>query len=274
VTAGGSSWLGMLGAQWLSLSTALFTFALLSDAFLGHYRSGFAVRMQYSPFAVGLALAAALLLAMVSPHGDWTRVALRVAGWTAIALSIVGVGFHYYYGIVEKPGGYRWLLHHLMYHAPLLAPLGLTVAGAMALIADASLGGTAVLGLVSPAAATALVLAVALIGFMLQVAVYHYRGAFKNPAMYVPLVISVGAAVSAAWSVWSPSGAAARVYEVALWIVFLLGFFGWGWHLRGLDRMMGGLYVALPNILEGPPPTAPLLFSVLAAQGLLGEHLL
>jgi hypothetical protein len=38
--------------------------------------------------------------------------------------------------------------------------------------------------------------------------------------------------------------------------------------------MMGGLYVALPNVLEGPPSVAPLLFALSAAQGLVGATLL
>jgi hypothetical protein len=274
VTAGGDVWLGMLGAQWLSLCTALFTLALLTEAFLGHYRSGFSVKMQYSPFIVGLSLVVALSLAIATPHAEWTRLVLSVTGWAAIALSMIGVGFHYYYGIIEKPGGHRWLLHHLMYHAPLLAPLGLAVAGAMALIADASLGVTTVLGVFSPAGMTVLVVVAALVGLMLQVAVLHYRGAFKNPAMYAPLLIALGAVVAAAWRFFAPSATSAAVYDASLWIVFLLGFSGWGWHLRGLDRMMGGLYVALPNLLEGPPPTAPLLFALLAAQGIVGEKLL
>jgi hypothetical protein len=264
----------MLGAQWLSLGTALFTLALLSEAFLGHYRSGFAVRMQYSPFVVGLALVGALVLAVVAPGFDWTLPAMRTTAWLAIGLSIAGVGFHYYYGIIEKPGGHRWLLHHLMYHAPLLAPLGLAVAGAMTLVAAASFSATSWLGLAPPPRATAIVVAAALLGLTLQVGVLHYRGAFKNPVMYAPLVISFGAASGAVWHLCAPSPTSARVYESSLWIVFLLGFSGWGWHLRGLDRMMGGLYVALPNLLEGPPPIAPLLFALLAAQGIVGEKLL
>jgi hypothetical protein len=271
---GGAVWLGMLGAQWLSLCTALFTLALLSESFLGHYRSGFAVKMQYSPFVIGLALVIALALAVAAPRYMWTPLVLRVAGWSAIALSIVGFGFHYYFGIIEKPGGHRWLLHHLMYHAPLLAPLGLAAAGGMALIVDASLRGAALFGAFPPARAMTVVVAVTLLGLLVQVAIYHYRGAFKNPVMYAPLAISLATVGIAAWRLQAQSPLSVRAYDVALWVVFLLGFSGWGWHLRGLDRMMGGLYVALPNVLEGPPPIAPLLFALLAAQGIVGEHLL
>jgi hypothetical protein len=270
----GTVWLGMLGAQWLALSTVLFTLALLADAFLGHYRSGFAVRMQYSPFIVGGVLAVALAAAVVTPHDRWTGGLLRVAGWSAIAIAVIGAGFHTYYGIFEKPGGAKWLLHHLMYHAPLLAPLGLAVAGAMALVIDAALGGTRWLGLASPAMATAILVAITSVGLMPQVAALHYRGAFNNAAMYAPLVVALGTAGAACWHLGAASTPSRRGYEIALWIMFLVGFAGAGWHLRGYDRMMGGLYVGLPNVLEGPPPFAPLLFASLAAQGLVGANLL
>ncbi|MGH7445807.1 MAG: hypothetical protein ACREKM_13065, partial [Longimicrobiales bacterium] len=274
VSAGGAVWLGMHGAQWLALCSALFTLALLTDAFLGHYRSGFEVRMQYAPFVLGPGLVAAFALALVAPGFGWTRPLLRVIGWATIGLAVIGVAFHYYYGIIEKPGGHRWLLHHLMYHAPLLAPLGLAVAGAMALIVEASLGGTTLLGIASPAHATLAVVVAALVGLMAQVAILHYRGAYNNPAMYAPLVVALGAAGIAIWRGAASSPVSIGAYESALWVVFLTGFAGWGWHLRGLDRMMGGMYVALPNVLEGPPAMAPLLFALLAAQGLVGENLL
>lgn len=274
MTPGGTTWLGLLGAQWLMLCSALLTLVLLAEAFLGHYRSGFAVKMQYSPFVAGLGLVAAFTFALAAPHGEWTRVSLRVAGWLAITLSVVGVGFHWYYGVIEKPGGVRWLLHHLMYHAPLFAPLGLAVAGGTALIADGSLGARPVIADVTPSETSAMLTAAAMVGLMIQVALLHYRGAFKNPVMYAPLVVPFLAVGGAAWHLveWSPRSA--DVYVAGLWATFLLGFSGWGWHLRGLDRMMGGLYLSHPNLLEGPPPVAPLLFALVSACGIVGVKLL
>lgn len=271
----GDAWLGMAGAQWLCLLAALFVVQLLVDAFLGHYRSGFAVRAQYTPLIVGGALVVALATAAIAPHLDWTRSYLRVTGWAAIGLSLIGVGYHGYFGFIEKPGGLRWWLHHLMYHAPLAAPFGLAIGGALALTAEASLEGTPVLAGVSPSRAMTFIVAVTSLGLASQAFIYHYRGAFKNPMMYVPLVVAVGATTAAIWRASSPSSpTVGRVYQAALWTTFIVGFVGSGWHLRGIDRMMGGLYVTLPNVLEGPPLTAPLLFSVLAAQGLVGERLL
>lgn len=270
---GGSTWLGLLGAQWLMIWGTLLTLVLLMEAFLGHYRSGFTVRMQYSPFVVGLGLLGAFTCGIALPRAEVTRLAFRIAGWSAILLSAVGVGFHWYYGVVEKPGGVRWLLHHLMYHAPLFAPLGLAVAGGVALIAEASLGGHAVIGNLSPPRFSVILTAAALSGLMIQVAILHYRGAFKNPAMYAPLIVPLFALGAALWHlVWT--GGSGNAYVAALWLTLLLGFGGWGWHLRGLDRMMAGLYVSHPNLLEGPPPVAPLLFALVAAVGIVGARLL
>jgi hypothetical protein len=49
---------------------------------------------------------------------------------------------------------------------------------------------------------------------------------------------------------------------------------GLGMHLRGLDRQMGGLYVWLFSLLEGPPAWAPALFTGFAAVGLIAIYLI
>ena len=66
----------------------------------------------------------------------------------------------------------------------------------------------------------------------------------------------------------------ALVLASLLWLTFLIGFAGLGMHLRGLGRQMGGLYVFLFNLLEGPPAWAPALFTGFAAVGLVTVHLL
>jgi hypothetical protein len=46
--------------------------------------------------------------ATIAPRTRWIEVALRAAGWPAIAAGLIGFSFHHYYGIVRKPGGYKW----------------------------------------------------------------------------------------------------------------------------------------------------------------------
>ena len=161
-----------------------------------------------------------------------------------------------------------------MYGAPILAPLGLTAAGVLGVIAARGLAGEhAVFGLVMPAALF-LFVTIALAGAIVQAGILHYRGAFNNPAMYAPLTVPSLAMIASAWMALAPSTVARAAFAVLLWMTLLVGFIGFGMHLRGLDREMGGLYVWHVNLLEGPPQGAPGLFIALAAIGLVGMYLL
>src|SRR5207253_6029602 len=166
------------------------------------------------------------------------------------------------------------LLHYLMYGAPQLAPLALTGTGALALIAASGLDGETSYTGISLRVALFLFVAVALAGAVLQAGILHYRGAFNNPAMYVPLGAPVLAVLASIWMAVAPSRTAALALETLLWLTFLTGFIGLGMHLRGFERQMGGLYVALFNWLEGPPQFAPALFAGFALVGLIAVHLL
>jgi hypothetical protein len=270
----GIPFIGLYPFQWIALVTAAITLLLLADAFAGHYRSGFVFRAQYAPFISGGLLIASAATASVAPNILWAIAALRVMGWLAVVSGVVGFGFHHYYGIAKKPGGYKWLLHYLMYGAPQLAPLALAWAGTLALLAAQGLAGeTSFAGLTLRAALFALV-AIALAGTTLQAAILHYRGAFNNPAMYAPLTAPVLTVIACVWAAIAPSGGVLIVLASLLWLTLLVGFVGLGMHLRGFGRQMGGLYVTLFNWLEGPPAWAPALFAGFAAIGLLTVHLL
>lgn len=270
----GRAFLGLMPFQWVALLAALMTLALLADALVGHYRSGFALRAQYAPFVAGGLLVVALAAAAALPGSAWAVAALAAAGWLAVAAGVVGFGFHHYYGIAKRPGGYAWLLHNLMYGAPPLAPLALSAMGALGLVAASGLAGaTTVAGLEIPAALIAFV-AAALVGAIAQAGLLHYRGAFNTPAMYAPLAAPLLAVLASVWVLARPGPAARASLSVVLWLTALTGFVGLGLHLRGFDRQMGGLHVALFNLLEGPPAWAPALFAGVAAVGLVAVHLL
>jgi len=268
------TFLGLNPFAWVALVAAAMTVLLLADALAGHYRSGFVSRAQYAPFLSGGLLVVFAVIAVVMPDASWANTALRGVAWGAVAAGIVGFGFHHYYGITKKPGGYRWLLHYLMYGAPQLAPLALAVMGALSLIAARGMAGeTGVAGLGLRPALFA-VIAVALAGAILQAGILHYRGAFNNAAMYAPMTVPLLAVISSLWVLVAPSPAALIALAILLWLTLLTGFIGLGMHLRGFDRQMGGLYVALFNLLEGPPAWAPALFAGFAAVGLMAVYLL
>ena len=252
----------------IAIMVAVLSLVVVLEASLGHFRSGFPLRAQYAPLVVGVALSLAATATALVPTAGWAHDATRVAGAAAIVAGLVGVGYHHWFGIVEKAGGYRWLLHYLMYGAPQLAPLALAMVGALALITAHELSDNGMLFGLETWRVLLTVVAVGLLGAIAQVGILHYRGAFNTPLMYVPLVIPPLAAVAAAWMAAVPGTAAEVGARGALWLTLLTGFLGLGMHIRGLDRQMGGPHVFLFNLLQGPPPLAPAVFAGLAAVGL------
>ena len=270
----GTPFIGLYPFQWLGLLAAALALLLVADALAGHYRSGFVSRAQYVPFVSGGLLIASAVAASVAPDVSWANKALGAAGWLAVVSGAVGFGFHHYYGVARKPGGYKWLLHYLMYGAPQLAPLALAGVGVLALIAGRGLRGQTSFAGAGMRPALLAFMSVMLAGAILQAGILHYRGAFNNPAMYAPLAAPLLAAFAGAWAIFAPGRVTFVVLAILLWLTFLTGFVGLGMHLRGLGRQMGGLYVTLFNWLEGPPAFAPALFTGLAAVGLVAIYLL
>jgi hypothetical protein len=176
--------------------------------------------------------------------------------------------------MAKKPGGYNWFLHYLIYGAPQLAPLALTATGVLALIAARGMAGQKSFIGMDLRLALFLFVAIALVGAILQSGILHYRGAFNNPAMYAPFAAPLLAVFASLWIVLAPSRLALGLLSVLLWLTFLTGFVGWGMHLRGFGRQMGGLYVTVFNWLEGPPAFAPALFAGFAAVGLITIYFL
>jgi hypothetical protein len=261
--------------RWVALLVAPLALLIATESWIGHYRSGFPLRVQYAPLASSGLLMVASVAAAVAPAASPMIRLLRVAGWIALITGVVGVGYHHYFGIVKKAGGYRWLLHYLMYGAPQLAPLSLSAAGALAILGAAGLAGDpAGLGDADLARAMLAVVSAALTGAVLQSGILHYRGAFNTPLMYVPISVPPLAALTTGWLAVAPHGAVVFPARVLLWLTIVAGFVGLGMHLRGLDRQMGGLHLFLFNVLQGPPPLAPAAFASLAAVGLVAMHML
>ncbi|HEV8599009.1 MAG TPA: hypothetical protein VGQ69_06585 [Gemmatimonadales bacterium] len=270
-----SALLGLSGYQWLLLLAALQAVLLSADSFIGHYRSGFALRAQYAPFLLGTLLLLSALAAAIAPAASGVARVAVGAGLLAFAAGLIGAGYHHWYGITTKPGGYRWLLHHLLHHAPPLAPLVLATAGGLEALAALGVSGTP---LVLGAPIRTLVLGVVsltLFGMSLSAGLLHYRGAYNNPLMYLPVVLLPLAAAAAGWNALAPASGASRTAATALlWLTFLSGFLGAGMHLRGMDRQMGGLAMGVAAILDAPPPAAPLLVAAVGASGLIAVRLL
>ena len=260
--------------QWLALIVSGTTLLIMVDAFVGHYRHNFSYRLQYGPLIAGPLLVGPTLCAAAFPRVFWLNQAVYVGGWLAIVTGFIGFGYHVYYGIVKKPGGVKWLLHYLMYGAPILFPLALSAMGLLALIISAGLAGEQTIFWVPIPLALLIFVVVVLIGSILQAGILHYRGAFNTPAMYAPLTVPVITVFACLWIAVAPSPMSRLVFAALLWVTLIVGFIGFGMHLRGLDRQMGGMYVALFNLMQGPPQGAPGLFAALAGIGLVTIYLM
>jgi hypothetical protein len=264
------TFLGLSGARWLLLFDLALMFVLLLDAFQGHLRRKFYRWTQFLPFILGFAFMAGLVAIFftdIRSIFDWLCALLFAGG-------IIGFGLHQIFGIAMKPGGYSWFRHYLMYGPTALAPLGLSAAAAI------GYGAGQLAYAAGPSVAAdghrfiALALWLLLAGSLTQSLLLHFRGAFNNVAMYAPLTFPLIALVFLALLMNDemPSDHGGFLFiatVVSLIGTAIVGFIGAGMHLRGFDRQMGGLNVALFNYLSGPPAFAPLVFSVGGGLGLV-----
>jgi hypothetical protein len=257
--------------KWLGVIVVILAPMTGWEAFLGHYRSGFSLRAQYAPLVTAVALTAGGAATIFSPVRFAT--ALQVAGWIGLVSGLIGAAYHHYYGIVEKPGGYRWLLHQLIIHAPPLAPLSHSALGALLILSGLLASGTATTAGFPIASLISSVCAITILGAAAQAGLLHYRGAYNNALMYLPITIPVVAVVAIVWQVLAPSPIGTRIAVITLWMTFITGFVGAGMHICGIDRQMGGFYIGIPNMMQGPPISAPLVFSAFAGAALAALHL-
>jgi hypothetical protein len=262
-------------ARQLNSSAALLALAVLVDSAVEHYRGSFHNRAMYAP----LTSAALALGGSLAGMGD--RRPARHAGRDAIyaiaaATGIAGFGFHAY-NIGKRPGGFSWL--NFFYAAPIGAPFALALAGLLGRGAERvrevprSRGGDSVLG-VPLHRLLAAVSAAGLAGTVAEAALLHFRGAYHNPAMLLPVTVPPVAATCLAAATLAPSR---RTHRLARWwlrLTAFLGFAGVGLHAYGVSRNMGGWRNWSQNLLNGPPLPAPPSFTGLAVSGLAALSLI
>ena len=101
-----------------------------------------------------------------------------------------------------------------------------------------------------------------------EVSLLHFRGAFQNPAMYLPVSIPPMASALLGHAAFASKGVDRYVTRWALRATAALGFAGVGFHAHGVSRNMGGWRNWSQNVLSGPPLPAPPSFTGLALAGL------
>jgi hypothetical protein len=250
-------------ARRLDQASALLAASVLADSAVEHYRGSFHNKAMSAPLAVStltLALRGAL------GGGPDLPIPRETANWAAIATGVAGAGFHFY-NITKRPGGFGWL--NLFYAAPFGAPAALSLAGLLGAAADRARDGSDGLSGVG----LARFVSAGLLGTTAEAALLHFRGAYHNPAMLIPVTAGPVAAGGLALA----SASSKRQFTVAFWSLRLLaaiGFVGAGFHAYGVQRNMGGWRNWSQNLLNGPPLPAPPAFSALSLAGLAALRLI
>jgi len=261
-------------ARRLNRAAGLIATSVLLDSAVEHYRGAFANKAMYTPIVVS----ALSLGASLHGHRDRGPAAHRardgvyaLAGLTGIA----GTGFHIY-NVGKRVGGFSW--QNLFYAAPLGAPAAISLSGMVGFLAERvrdNRPGTlpTVAGL--PAGrVVGLLTSLGLLGTVGEAGLLHFRGAYHNPAMLVPVTLPpAAAALLGAASL----GRARQPRPLTRWwlrVTGLVGVLGVGFHAVGVARNMGGWRNWTQNIQAGPPLPAPPAFTGLALSGLAALGLL
>jgi hypothetical protein len=264
-------------ARRMNRAAGVIATSVLADSAIEHYRGSFHNKAMVTP------LVAATLSLAVSAHGnaDKRPVAHRARDGVYAAAAVtglVGTCFHIF-NISKKPGGFSW--QNLFYSAPIGAPTALTLSGAMGFLAervrDTTPGVAPTIGGVSAGRAVAAATGVGLLGTVAEAGLLHFRGAYHDPFMFLPVSIPPLTAALAGLAAFGRTRYPRPVTRFWLRFTAVLGFAGAGFHTIGVARNMGGWRNWTQNLLNGPPIPAPpsftgLALAGLAALGLMADH--
>jgi hypothetical protein len=249
-------------------AAALLALAALTDSAVEHYRGSFHNKTMYVPLAVSALTLVASLRDVVAPPSQGEK-KHDVVDALAIATGTIGTGFHVY-NILKRPGRLSW--HNLFYAAPIGAPAALSLAGLLRKATMFIPGRATIAGLLPGKVLSSLV-SLGLLGTTAEAGLMHFRGAYHNPAMMIPVTAPPIAAGMLAYAASSP----AQPHPQIRWMLRALaaiGLIGSGFHAYGIQRNMGGWRNWSQNILNGPPLPAPPAFTALAIAGLAALRLL
>lgn len=260
-------------AQRLNLGSALLGLSVLADSSIEHYRGMYHNKGMFLPL---LASAATIATSLHGAH-DETASAHKMRRGVAIAAALTGVaggGFHLY-NVLKRPGGFSW--DNLFYGAPLGAPYALILSGTLATAAehvrDAHRTRPRLLGFRAAPFLAALTSG-GIAGTAAEAALLHFRGAFQDPFMFLPVTVPPIAAGLIAKAALEPQPRWRGLTRIWLWLTAAIGFLGAGFHVFGVWRNMGSWKNWSQNVLNGPPIPAPPSFTGLALAGLAALDLM
>jgi len=245
----------------MNRSAAMLAASVVADSAMEHFRGNYNNRAMYvAPAAAAVTMATAL-----SGHAP-KGLATAIFG-TSLLIGTTGLGFHAY-NIVKRPGGLSW--QNVFYAAPYAAPGALALAGLLGLTA-----GRVHRARHRPrqwqrelATGVAWTISASLLVTTSEVWVLHFRGAFHDPFMYLPVTVVPAAAGALAYAGARPKERNLTLARGLLNITSLLGLAGTGFHAYGVSRNMGGFRNWSQMLFQGPPLPAPPSFTGLALAGL------
>jgi hypothetical protein len=261
----------------MNRAAGLIATSVLADSAIEHYRGLFHNKAMITPIVT------ASLSLLVSVHGNAdTRGAAhktRDTVYSAAALAgMAGLGFHIY-NVSKKPGRISW--ENLFYSAPIGAPLALVLSGAMGFLServrDTTPGQAPTIGGLSAGRVVAAAASAGLMGTAAEAGLLHFRGAFHDPFMYLPVTVPPITAALIGGAALGRTGRPRPMTRFWLRATAVIGFAGAGFHIMGVARNMGGWRNWSQNLLNGPPIPAPpsftgLALAGLAALGLMQDH--
>jgi hypothetical protein len=261
-------------ARRLNRAAGTIAASVLIDSAMEHYRGNFHNMAMWTPIVTSsLSLAVSIHGHTDKRHGAHP---VRDAVYACAGLvGVIGTGFHFY-NVTKKVGGFDW--QNVFYSAPLGAPAAMSLSGLMGFLSERVRDNEPerepdVFGL--PAGrVVAATTAVSLLGTTAEAGLLHFRGAFHNPAMLLPVTMPP---VAAALLAGASAGDAATDRKVSrLWLAATaaMGVAGVALHAYGVSRGMGGWRNWRQNAFAGPPLPAPPSFTGLALAGLAALALL
>jgi hypothetical protein len=252
----------------LNRAAGVIAASVLADSAIEHYRGSFHNKAMLAPL-----ITASLSLA-ASGHGVTDRRTgphwLRDCAYAAAGLTgLIGTAFHIY-NVGKRPGGVGW--QNLFYGAPIGAPAALVLSGTMGFLAervrDTPPGTVPTIAGLPAGRVVAAAVSAGLLGTVGEAGLLHFRGAYQDPFMYLPVTVPPVAAALIGNAALGQTGIRRRATRLLLRLTAALGFAGSGFHIYGVGRGMGGWRNWRQNLLNGPPIPAPPSFTGLALAGL------
>jgi hypothetical protein len=259
-------------ARDLGAAAAVLAFSVLADSGIEHYRGAYHNPAMYvAPTASIVSLANSIHMAWRPQRTGSGRLALSAL---TFATGLTGLGYHLY-NVAKREGGIALL--NLFYGAPLLAPAAIASSGlaglaAAQLVAEAEEGSQPTLLGLPAGTVVGAGSAAAMLGTAAEAALLHFRGAFHDPFMFVPVTLPPAAAAALVTAMLQPRSRS--LARLLLRLTAAVGIAGAGFHVYGVSRNMGGFANWSQNLLNGPPVPAPPSFTGVALAGLAALRLM